>query len=57
MLQMGAGDGKPLRQTEIEVSKIVFGRERKGSVVAKVQPFKGFFQDEAAVDKVCRVFN
>jgi hypothetical protein len=54
LLQMGASDGRPLGQAEIEVSRIVFGRERKGSVVTKVQPFKGVFQDEAAVDKVCR---
>lgn len=51
-LQMAVEPPRSLDPSEAEVAKVVFGRERKGFSSAKVQPFKGFFPDEAAMQKV-----
>jgi hypothetical protein len=51
-LQMAVEPRRSLDPCEAEVAKVVLGRERKGFSSAKVQPFKGFFPDEAAMRKV-----
>lgn len=51
-LQMAADPSRPLDPSEVEVAKVVFGRDRNGSVSEKVEPFKGCRPDTVEIEKV-----